>query len=204
MFIKICGITNLEDARNAAIFGADAIGFVFAKSPRQITPKKAKDIISKIKRDIIKVGVFVDEPPDNLESTALFCGLDAVQLHGDETPDYCAKLKAGKIIKAFRIKNEESLLYIKSYEHVFAYLLDSFSIGRHGGTGKSFDWRIAVKVKSFGKPLILSGGIGLDNAASAIETVTPYGVDISSSIEIKPGMKDTVLMKRLIDYIKVL
>lgn len=219
MFIKICGITNLEDAQNAALFGANAIGFVFAKSPRQISPEKAKEIISRIGKDIIKIGVFVDEALDKLEYTAGFCGLDAVQLHGNENPDYCSKIqpeanpcppagaapsaeKIGKVIKVFRMKNEKSLFSMKNYNSVFAYLLDSFSKDRYGGTGRAFDWSLAVKAKAIGKPIILSGGIGLSNVADAIRVVAPYGVDISSSIEAEPGKKDPVLMKRLIDFIR--
>ena len=204
MFIKICGITNLEDAQNAVLFGADAIGLVFADSPRKITPSKAKEIIDQIGKSAIKVGVFVNEPIDNVKETVKFCGLDAVQLHGDESPDYCAKLKISKVIKAFRMKDETSLLSMKDYNGVFAYLLDSFSKDRYGGTGKAFDWSLAVKAKVLGKPIILSGGIGLDNIQDAIKAVRPYGIDISSSVEREPGKKDTFLMKRLIYAIKAL
>ena len=214
MFIKICGITNLEDAQNAIAFGAGAIGLVFAESPRKVTPGKAKEIIKHLKGGILKVGVFVNEPADKVEETARFCGLDAVQLHGDEGPDYCSKFqpkadppsaeKIIKVIKAFRVKDETSLLSLKGYTGVFAYLLDSFSKDRYGGTGKVFDWTLALKAKAMGKPVILSGGIGLDNIRNAIKAVRPYGIDISSSIEKEPGKKETLLMKRLIDAIKAL
>ncbi|MBU4376906.1 MAG: phosphoribosylanthranilate isomerase [Candidatus Omnitrophica bacterium] len=204
MLIKICGITNLEDAQNAALFGANAIGFVFAKSPRQVSPEKAKEIIERVEKNVMKVGVFVDEGLEKLEETSLFCGLDLVQLHGNENPDYCSKIKRGKVIKAFRVKDKAVLPSMNGYDTVFAYLLDTFSSEGYGGTGKYFDWRVAVKVKALGKPVILSGGIGLGNVADAIRAVKPYGVDISSSIEVKPGKKDPVLMRRLIESIKAL
>ncbi|MDD5681295.1 MAG: phosphoribosylanthranilate isomerase [Candidatus Omnitrophica bacterium] len=204
MLIKICGITNPEDARNAVSFGADALGFVFAESPRKIEPKLAKKIIADIKNDAICVGVFVNEPLSRVEETVNYCGLSAVQLHGDETPDYCSNIKVDKVIKAFRIKDETSLKRIKEYGTVFAYLLDAFSENIYGGTGKTFDWNIAVNAKVSGKPVILSGGLNLSNIREAIKAVRPYGVDISSSIESVPGKKDTGLMKRIIKEIKAL
>ncbi|MDP3789925.1 MAG: N-(5'-phosphoribosyl)anthranilate isomerase, partial [Candidatus Omnitrophota bacterium] len=108
-FIKICGITNLEDAESAVALGADALGFIFADSPRRIGPKKAKEIIAKIKGKALAMGVFVNEPATKVEETAEYCGLDVVQLHGDETPAYCANIKVDRIIKAFRIKDAASL-----------------------------------------------------------------------------------------------
>lgn len=204
MFIKICGITNREDAQNAVAFGADALGFVFADSPRRITPKNAKEIIAGIKGMALAAGIFVDEPAAKVEDAAGYCGLDIIQLHGDESPSYCANIKADRIIKAFRVKDERSLNTIKGYEGVFAYLLDAFSADRYGGTGRTFDWNIAVRAKALGKPLILSGGLNLGNIREAIKAVRPYGVDISSSIESVPGKKDKALMERIIEEIKAL
>lgn len=203
-FIKICGITNQEDAGTAVISGADALGFVFADSPRRIDPEKAKEIIAKVKGRALAVGVFVNKPVENIEEIVEYCGLDAVQLHGDETPAYCANIKVDRVIKAFRIKDAESLGIIKGYDNIFAYLLDTFSGDRYGGTGKTFDWKIAVRAKALGKPIILSGGLNSGNIRDAIKVVRPYGVDISSSIEFEPGKKDAGLMQHIIEEIKAL
>ena len=202
--IKICGITNSEDAEKAISLGADAIGFIFADSPREVQPHLARSIIENLKGKVLSVGVFVNESPDKVIETAEYCSLGAIQLHGDESPEYCSGLKKRLLIKAFRIKDDSSLTPIPCYKGVFAYLLDTFSEQNRGGTGKTFDWNLAVKAKAFGKPIILSGGLGLGNIEEAIRVVTPYGVDISSSIEIKPGKKDHKLMERLISAIKAL
>jgi len=202
--IKICGITNIEDAQNAVSFGADFIGFIFADSPRNIKLEEARSIIEKIKGDVLKVGVFVNETLRNVISIAEYCSLDLIQLHGDEDPKYCSQLKDRQLIKAFRIKDDASLALIPRYKDVFACLLDTFSNQRYGGTGRTFDWNLAIKAKEFGKPIILSGGLGLSNIKEAIKAVRPYGVDISSSIETKPGKKDTKKMKELISVIKAL
>jgi phosphoribosylanthranilate isomerase len=202
--IKICGITNLEDAQDAVTFGADAIGFIFAKSPRKVEPEAVKSIIANLKGKILKVGVFVNEELNRVMEIAEDCKLDAIQLHGDESPEYTSQLKKWPVIKALRIKDDATLTSIKRYKDVFAYLLDTFSEVSYGGTGETFDWSLAVKAKDFGKPVILSGGLGLSNIQEAIKVVRPYGVDISSSIETKPGKKDSKLMKEVIARIKAL
>lgn len=201
--IKICGMTNMEDAQKAASCGADAVGFVFSKSPRKIAPPTAKSIIKGLKGQILSVGVFVNESPDEVKKISEYCSLDAVQLHGDECPEYCSGFKR-PIIKAFRIKDESTLNIIPKYKNVFAYLLDTFSERQYGGTGMAFDWSLAVKAKKLGKPILLSGGLGLTNIESAIKAVIPYGVDISSSVEIRPGKKDHGLMNEIIRLIKAL
>lgn len=199
--IKICGITNIEDAGRAVSLGADAIGFVFADSPRKVTPQTVKPIVENFKGRILSVGVFVNESPDEVNRISEYCSLDAVQLHGDESPEFCSALKK-LAIKAFRIKDKSSLVSMASYKGVFAYLLDTFSEKQYGGTGKVFDWNLAIKAKTFGRPIILSGGLGLDNVVEAIKAVTPYGVDISSSIEIRPGRKNHALMSKVVRLIK--
>ncbi len=204
MFIKICGITNLKDAQNAVTFGADALGFIFANSPRKMTPEKAKEIIAGIRGNVLKIGVFADEALEKVEDIIKYCGLDAAQLHGDESPEYCAKLKAGRVIKTVRVRDETSIRFMNRYDAVFAYLLDTFSEDNRGGTGRIFDWNIAVKAKSMGKPIILAGGLNLNNIAIAVKFVMPYGVDICSSIESEPGNKDDEAMKRIIEEIKAL
>lgn len=196
--IKICGITNKEDAEKAVSLGADAVGFVFAASPRKVAPETAGDIIKRVKGRVLSVGVFVNESPEEVRRIADYCSLDALQFHGDETPEYCARFKGIYVIKAFRVKDDAALDSARGYKGVSAYLLDTFSEKEYGGTGKAFDWNIAVKIKSLGRPVILSGGLGPDNVARAIKIVSPYGVDISSSVESSAGKKDHNLMEKAI------
>lgn len=202
--IKICGITNLEDAQRAVSFGADAVGFIFADSPRNVKPETVKSIISNLKGDVLKVGVFVNEAVEEVMRTAESLSLDAIQLHGDEDSEYCSKLKGWQVIKAFRIKDDSSLTLMPRYKDAFAFLLDTFTDAAYGGTGRTFDWNLAIKAKAFGRPIFLSGGLGIVNIEEAIKVVRPYGVDISSSIEIKPGKKDPKLMERVIGIVKTL
>lgn len=198
--IKICGITNKKDALFAADYGVDALGFIFAESQRKISPFSAKRIIKTLPPFITRVGVFVNENENKVNEIADFCGLDAVQLHGNESPKYCKKIRT-KVIKAFRVKKREDLSDILKYD-VCAILLDTYSRDKFGGTGKTFDWDIALYVKKFGIPLILSGGLNLSNIAHAIEQVQPYAVDISSGIEVDPGKKDIKKMKRVFEIVK--
>jgi phosphoribosylanthranilate isomerase len=202
--IKICGITHMADAEAAVESGADALGFVFAKSPRQITPQKARDITRRISPFVKTVGVFVNEQPAEIRKIMDFCGLDLLQLHGNESVTVCSEL-APRVIKAFRIQEEESLLQIPEFKnHVRAILLDTYQKGLNGGTGKTFDWGLAIKAKKTGIPLVLSGGLGLDNIEEALERVNPFAIDISSGIEKRPGIKDhgrmRVFMEKIKDY----
>ena len=199
--VKICGITNLEDAHLAAELGADAIGFIFAESPRRISPKEAKAITRTLPPLVKTVGVFVNEDPARIKEIQSFCGLDLIQLHGDESPEICRELMPHSI-KAFRIQNEADIENIKRYQGaVRAILLDTFQKGKAGGTGLTFDWGLAVKAKETGIPLILAGGLSPENIQEAIATVNPYAVDINSGIEERPGKKDPVLMKQLMEII---
>ena len=195
--IKICGTTDLKDALAAAEAGADAVGFVFAQSPRRITPKKAKEIISKLPPFISAVGVFVNQRPKIINKIIKTCGLNYVQLHGDETPADCRKIK-GKVIKAFRVKDKKSLKAISRYS-VSAVLLDTFSPEKYGGTGKAFNWELAVKAKKFGMPVILAGGLGTGNLLKAIRKVKPFAVDVSSGIESRPGKKDGRMLRKAVE-----
>ncbi|MBI4764906.1 MAG: phosphoribosylanthranilate isomerase [Deltaproteobacteria bacterium] len=195
--VKICGITNLEDALLATEMGADALGFIFAESPRRIDPAKAKTIIRSLPPLVKTVGVFVNEDPVRIKEIASTCGLDLIQLHGGESPEISRNLMPHSI-KAFRIQNERDLENIKRYQGaVRAILLDTFQKGKAGGTGRTFDWALAVKAKETGIPLIMAGGLGPENIQEAITTVKPYAVDVSSGIEKRPGKKDPVLMKQL-------
>ena len=200
--VKICGITNKKDALLAVGMGADAIGFIFAESPRQITPTKAKTIIRTLPPLVKTVGVFVNEESARIKEIKSFCGLDLIQLHGEESPELCQDLMPHSI-KAFRIQNERDIKNIKKYQGtVRAILLDTYQMGKAGGTGKSFDWSLAVKAKETGLPIILAGGLGPENIQEAITTVKPYAVDINSGIEERPGEKDPVLMRQLMEKIK--
>jgi phosphoribosylanthranilate isomerase len=200
--VKICGITNMEDALLATGMGADAIGFIFAESPRQITPAKARTIIRTLPPLVKSVGVFVNKEPERIKEIKSLCGLDLIQMHGDESPEICRDLMPHSI-KAFRIQNERNIKNIKRYQGaVRAILLDTYQKGKAGGTGKTFDWSLAVKAKKTGLPIILSGGLGPENIEEAISTVKPYAVDVNSGIEKRPGKKDTVLMKQLMEKIR--
>lgn len=198
MRVKICGITNLEDAKTAENLGADALGFVFyKKSPRYIAPEKARAIIGELGPFIATVGVFVNEKAARVKEIIGFCRLDILQFHGDEPPSYCANFKQYKTIKAIRIKDKVDLGKIKRY-NTDAVLLDTFSKDSFGGTGKSFDWRIIKDLKSK-KPIILSGGLTAENVRQAIERVKIYAVDVSSGVEKSFGRKDH---RKLTDFIR--
>jgi phosphoribosylanthranilate isomerase len=190
-FVKICGITNVEDALRAAQCGATAIGLIFAEeSPRRITFRAAAEILSVVPEKLLRVGVFVNEPLEHLNDCVAKLGLHFAQLHGEESPDFCRQVK-GRVIKAFRVSSEGDLEALQHYR-VDAFLLDAFSPGKRGGSGRTFDWSLAVKAKEHaqGVPIILSGGLNPDNVAEAIQTVLPWGVDASSGVEISPGKKD--------------
>ncbi len=200
-WIKICGITDIKDALKVVELGADALGFVFyEKSPRKITKEKAKEIIDSLPKGVVKVGLFVDELEEKVNEITSYCNFDILQFHGDETPDYCKKFPQ-KIIKAFRIKDKESLANIPKYE-VDYYLLDAYSEAAPGGTGRTFNWNLAKEAKEFGKPIILSGGLNPENIIEALEKVSPFGVDVSSGVELSPGKKDQKKLKEFITEAK--
>jgi len=203
--VKICGITNSEDALAACEYGADALGFIFyKKSPRFIELERVKDIIKDLPPFVTTVGVFVDEDADRISEIADAAKLDIIQLHGSEPPEFCNVFKR-KIIKAFKIqeqgargKGQEN--EIRRYT-VSAYLLDTYKEGVEGGTGETFNWEIAKEAKGFGR-IILAGGLTPENVAEAVETVMPYGVDVSSGVEQKPGKKDLQKVKNFIERAK--
>jgi phosphoribosylanthranilate isomerase len=200
--VKICGITNLDDALLATEMGAHALGFIFAESPRRIDPSEAKAIIRSLPPLVKTVGVFVNEDPERIKEIITFCGLDLIQLHGDESPEIGLDLMP-RSIKAFHIQNDKDAENIKRYQGaVRAILLDTFQTGIGGGTGRTFDWSLAVKAKEAGLPMILAGGLRPENIREAIDVVKPYAVDVNSGIEERPGKKDPVLMKQLMEKIK--
>ena len=203
--VKICGITNLEDARLSAKFGADALGFNFyEKSPRYILPENARKIIDKLPEDFLKVGVFVNEDLETIAATAKTANLNAIQLHGEETPEFTKKLKnltGLEIIKAFRVGDDFKPKEVLEYE-VDAILLDSYSPKEHGGTGETFDWEIAKKVKEIYPKLYLAGGISSTNVANSIKHVKPFAIDACSGIESEKGIKDSLKTKKFIQLAK--
>jgi phosphoribosylanthranilate isomerase len=195
--VKICGITNLDDATLAVRLGADALGFIFASSPRKVAPEVARDIIRKIPPFVKSVGVFVDEDPEKIEDIMAFCGIDLVQLHGRESPALCDRFMP-RTIKALRIADESILKSIEPYKgKVMALLLDSYSEKMAGGTGRGFDWDLAISIREMGIPIILAGGLGPLNIDEAISRVRPYAVDVNSGIEEQPGKKSRRLMEEL-------
>jgi len=194
--IKICGITNLEDALAAADAGADALGFNFyKKSPRCIEPDKAAEIIEQLPPFIVPVGVFVNEREDRIREIQARTLIQVVQLHGDESPDFCQRF-GGRVIKAFQVKDKESIKHLAHY-HVGALLLDSYRDGVRGGTGVTFDWHLAVVAKTFGK-VILAGGLTPENVAEAVKLVQPYGVDVAGGVERDKGVKDHAMVRKFI------
>lgn len=199
--VKICGITNPEDALAAADYGADALGFVFYRgSPRYISPQAAKEIIRQLPPLITTVGVFVDETIDKIEEIMRHVPLDIAQLHGHEPPESC--LLSRRVIKAIRVKELSDLEPLKRYR-VSAFLLDTYTPESLGGTGQIFNWDIAVAAKQFGK-VILAGGLNPDNIEKAIRWVRPYAVDVSSGIEEEKGKKDLKKMRLFIERAKAL
>lgn len=198
--IKICGITNLEDALAAADFGADALGFNFyKKSPRCIDPEKATEIIAQLPPFIMPVAIFVNEREDRVREIQAKTCIQTVQFHGDESPEFCQRF-GRRIIKAFQVKDKESLKAMAHYR-VGAFLLDSYREGMRGGTGVAFDWHLAVVAKTFGK-VILAGGLTPENVAEAVKLVQPYGVDVTGGVEKEQGIKDHAKLKKFITEVR--
>jgi phosphoribosylanthranilate isomerase len=195
-WIKICGITNIEDALNAASLGVDAVGFIFAPSPRRVGPAVAKKIIFPLPKTLLKVGVFVDEDPKEVLRVAEYCGLNTLQFNGEESPEYCQKF-FHTVFKAIHIRDFENLKDVKRY-HDVSILLDSYSPIQAGGTGKPFQWEVALEAKEKTN-FILSGGLNPLNVREAIMKVRPFGVDVCSGVESAPGKKD---LSKMIEFVK--
>jgi len=198
--IKICGITNTEDALWTINLKVDALGFIFADSPRRVEPEIVQGIIELLPPFISSVGVFVNEDREKVKEIAESCHLTTLQFHGEEPSSYCQGFKQ-KIVKTFRVKDRSVLEKAGQYkDKVDAYLLDTYSPFAYGGTGKTFDWSIAKEIKEFGLPIILSGGLNPENIREAISEVEPYGVDVSSGIEERPGKKN---LEKLINFVRI-
>ncbi len=198
--VKVCGITNLEDALVAALAGADALGFNFwPRSPRYIAPRAAADIIAQLPPLVTSVAVVVDEPPAQVARLARRSGVRAVQLHGQESPQDVAALAADgfAVLKAVRVGQDFRPQQLRSYVGVDAFLLDTEVKGRRGGTGKSFDWKKARAANRYGR-VLLAGGLTVENVGEAVAQARPYGVDVCSGVERRPGNKDHDLLREFI------
>jgi phosphoribosylanthranilate isomerase len=196
MRVKICGITNREDALTAVEAGAHALGFVFAPSPRQVTPEQAAAIIAALPPFVQTVGVFVDA---EVRSVLSRCRLDAVQFHGQESPDEMAGITGVRRIKACRVATSADLESLAAYSDAAdAFLLDARVSGIAGGTGQSFPWPLAREARRFGHPIILAGGLTPENVATAIEAGRPEAVDVSTGVEVSPGRKDRDRVRRFV------
>jgi len=199
--IKICGITNLDDAQAAVAAGADALGFNFYKpSPRYITPENARKIIDTLPASILTVGVFVNEAsPNAVRAIADRAGVKTVQLHGDESPDYCRALNS--VIKNFSVSTSFDIDQINAYD-VDAIMLDTKDNRLRGGTGRVFDWSIAQQVSQLVPKLYLAGGLSPENVSDAIALVHPYAVDTCSAVEDKPGIKNHERMRVFVSAVR--
>jgi phosphoribosylanthranilate isomerase len=198
-WVKICGITEVEDGLEAAALRVDALGFVFAPSGRRLDCAAARGIIARLPQGVMKVGVFVDEEIDQVRRVAAACGLDAVQLHGRESPEYCRRVGV-PVIKALRLRGLESLAEMEQY--LFAdLLLDSWSEGALGGSGEDFSQQLALQAREK-RNFILAGGLNPGNVAEAIRLVRPRGVDVSSGVEQSPGRKDWGKMRDFVREVR--
>jgi len=198
--IKICGITNLDDAMAAAELGADALGFNFyPESPRFIAPETAAEIIYQLPPFILTVGIFVNEPEEKVREIHERTGIQVFQFHGDESPEFCERFER-RVIKVFRVKDKESLHSIMHYK-ASAFLLDSHKDGLLGGTGVPFDWDLA-KDAARSRRVILAGGLTPENVGEAIRRVKPYGVDVAGGVEKEKGIKDHGKIKKFIAEVR--
>lgn len=198
MFVKLCGMTQRQDIELARDLGADAVGFIFASSPRQVTPEQVCELTQDLD-GVLKVGVFVNEDLQRLKEIREQCALDIVQLHGDESPTYCEQL-GGRIFKAFRVKDAETIQRFSDYPSDITLLLDAYVKGIAGGTGKQINRSVLDQIDDFSR-IILAGGIGARQLPEVFRTYRPWGVDVNSSIETRPGIKDFQKMHELFDVI---
>jgi phosphoribosylanthranilate isomerase len=199
--IKLCGITNIDDALMGCDLGVDALGFIFADSPRRVTPEAAARIAAATPPFIKKIGVFTEQHPRVAQIVASV-PIDLIQLHGGQSDEFASQFEAARVIRGLRIRDELSLTEMLRYNHCSAYLLDTFTKDKLGGTSKTFDWEVAVKAKRSGKPIILAGGLTPENVAAAIAQVRPFAVDVCSGVELEPGKKDYAKLKEFIANVR--
>lgn len=201
--VKICGITNLEDALAAVDAGADALGFMFYESsPRCVPPQTVAEIVRELPPFVAKVGVFVNASAQTIRRTVEACGVDTLQLHGDEPPEFCRQFGI-KTIKAFRMLDRNSLQTVTAYDRE-TWLLDAYVPGKLGGTGERFNWELASAAAKLGRRIILAGGLTPANVGDAVRQVRPYGVDVSSGVESFPGKKNPAKIREFVKAAKTL
>jgi phosphoribosylanthranilate isomerase len=200
--VKVCGITSLGDALAAIDAGADMLGFNFyRRSPRYVAPEDARKVVARVPEVVTCVGVFVNEPaPEDVERIAREAGLTTVQLHGDESPEYCRSLRALKVIKALRVGRDFDAETVGEYG-TDSVLLDAYVKGERGGTGHTFDWSLAALARARVARLFLAGGLTPDNVAAAVAAVRPYAVDVCSGVETSPGRKSPELIRRFVEAV---
>ena len=198
--IKICGLTRIEDVQSAVKFGADLLGFVFAQSPRQVTPEQVVQICRDLPEKVLKVGVFVDAPLNEIKEIATFCRLDLMQLHGSEDEAYCAALSDFDLIKVLRLGGNFEPEINSTNPNLWATLLDTWLPDQAGGGGRVFDWQLAETFA--GSRFILAGGLTPDNVQAAIQQTRPFGVDVSSGVELAPGIKDGEKIEKFIKAVR--
>jgi phosphoribosylanthranilate isomerase len=198
-WIKICGITNIDDALEAVALGVDALGFIFAPSPRRINPLIARDIVRRLSPGTWKVGVFVNEDLKKVRQIAMDCGLDALQFHGQEPPEYCRQVSL-PVIKAVGVRDEASLEEMEKFPFA-SILLDAWSTDQAGGTGRTFCWEMALEARKK-RNFILSGGLSPMNVYQAIQKLQPTGVDVCSGVEKVLGKKDPFKMTEFVREVK--
>jgi len=201
--VKICGITNWSDARRAVEAGADFLGFNFYRqSSRYIAPAAARRIVQRLPEKVASVGVFVNEPEQEMLAIARRVGLDYVQLHGDETAEMVSRLRRSvRVIKAIRVRSSFRVAQLATFRRASSILLDGFDSRLRGGTGKSFNWKLA---KSAGRKrqIFLAGGLTPENAAEAVSAVRPFAIDVCSGVESRPGKKDATRMRALVAAVR--
>lgn len=199
--VKICGLTSVEDALAALEADADILGFVLAEqSPRRVSIETAREIARQLPPAAMRVGVFVNAKVEHVMFALRICNFGGLQFHGEEPPAYCQQFGV-PTIKAFRIRDQESLRAMSSYDTDY-YLLDSYLAGQPGGTGETFNWNLAVEARGLGKPVILAGGLTPQNVAEAVRKVQPFGVDVSTGVESAPGKKDRQKMRDFVAAVR--
>ncbi|HVV02515.1 MAG TPA: phosphoribosylanthranilate isomerase [Verrucomicrobiae bacterium] len=201
MIVKICGITNVEDARAAAEAGADILGFIFhERSSRHVTPAQVAAITRELPAHVVRAGVFVNPAEEFVFEAISSCGLNLLQFHGAESAEFCVRFGL-MTMKAFPMRDAAALARLPEYK-TDAWLLDAYSASQAGGTGETFNWDLAVRAREFGRPIFLAGGLTPENVAEAILKVRPYAVDVSSGVEASPGRKDHQKVKAFIKAAK--
>lgn len=203
--VKICGLTQRDEALGVVAAGADAVGVVFVPgTPRAVTPEQAAAILRELPPLVARVGLFVDATVEDIRTTVQQVGLDTVQLHGEETPEVCREVRRfSRVLKAFRVRGPETVARLSAYgDEVDAFLLDAYVPGVAGGTGATFDWTQAVAAQQFGRPIILAGGLTPGTVAEAVRQVRPFAVDVSSGVERAPGRKDLTKVRELVAAVR--